>query len=194
MDLEYVVWESKEEPNCCSLDEFLNVEKQYRLTDGVPMLVDFPSDASFTMDPDFPTDMVLVDNLINTDGLVIVSQELKEFLAGENLQEVEFLPVTIINHKGRPVPDPYFIVHPINHVECLDLEESEAEFDLIDTDAIDSVEQIALDDSKVDSAREFFRPAPFCDVALISKRLAQAIDDAGFTGVRWIELTDYPEE
>src|SRR5438552_3993429 len=116
----YVVWDTKVIPNACVLQDLVRVEKDYQLRKGVPLASTFPEDAAFTMDPDFPDNTVLTDNLLNTNMMIVASMRLKMFLERQSLRKVEYLPVTIINHKGKPASREYFIVHPIDPVECLD--------------------------------------------------------------------------
>ena len=77
--------------------------------------------------------------------------------------------------------------------DCLDLNSSSVKWNKWDKDTIERVRRLLLDESRIDPARELFRAKAFWDVIFVSRPLAQAIDDMGFSGVRWIELSDYPE-
>jgi len=145
------------------------------------------------MDLNYPRDTLLVDNLGNIDLLIVVSSKFKAFLESRNLKKVEYLPVTINNHKGRVASKDYYIIHPVEPVDCLDLEGSGAEMDFIAKSEVSSVERVVLDDTRIDYERELFKPSSFYEVTLVKRELAQAIDKMGFTGVRWLEMEDYPE-
>lgn len=190
MKYKFLIWEHKIIPNACSLEELLGVEKQYQLKEGFPRAATFPKDAVFPMHPDRPHDTILLDNLYNTDNLIVVSRRLKEFLEARPLVKVEYLPVTILNHKKKPASRDYFIIHPVDLPQCLDIAKSGVTWGIVDKERVDEVKQLVLDESKVD--RELFRPKPFFNVIIVERNLAEAIDCEKFTGIRWVELEDYP--
>lgn len=194
MDNTYLVFETAEIPHVCVLSELMGIEKPYQLRNGVPLADSLSGEAAFKMDPDYPTDTVLADCLINRHRQFIASSRLKAFLETRRLVDVEYLPVDIIDHKGRPIKQPYYIVHPIHPVDCLDIEKCGAKWSRIDKTAIQKVEALVIDASKVDPKREFFRPKHFHWVILVRSDLADAIDAQGFTGIRWIDPKDFPEK
>jgi hypothetical protein len=98
----FVVWTHARVENAAVLDSFRGVPDPWELNDGVPRAEGFPDDVVFTMDPERPHDTLLVDSLRNTDGLIVASRGLKEFLASRALNKMEYLPVTILDQKGRP--------------------------------------------------------------------------------------------
>ncbi|MEQ1850440.1 MAG: DUF1629 domain-containing protein [Chthoniobacteraceae bacterium] len=166
------------------------MEKQYQFNDGMSRAENFPSDAAFTMDPEFPDNTLLTDNLINLNMMIVVSSKLREFLEKRAPTHLEYLRVTILNHKGKPASEDYFIIHPIDPVDCLDLPKSQPTYSSMDRTNIKRVKQVALDESKVDRDRLLFRPKSFYRATLIKEEVAAEIDRAGFTGVRWVK----PEE
>lgn len=187
----YKVIESAEIPNVCVLSKLVGVEKEYQLTEGVSLVSTFSNDAAFLMDPDFPNDTLLADNLINKYRLFVASKRLKEFLEKHQPEYLEFLPVGIIDHRGKRIKEKYFIVHPINPLNCLDIEKCGAEYSLVDESEIDEIESLVFDDSKMDHNRQIFRPKFFNWIILIHSDLAAAIDAEGFTGIRWIDSSEY---
>lgn len=191
MKSNYLIWQYKYIDNACSLDELQNVEKLYQLRNGIPRAATFPEDAVYTMDPDRIHDTLLIDSLFNVDGLIVASYRLKEFLKVRLLKKTEYLPVTILDHKGKHSQN-YFIIHPIYPVECLDVDKCGATWSDIIEDDIDEVQHLVIDESKVDPTRELFRPKHFDRVTLVQRNLAEAINQEGFTGIRWTELSDYP--
>jgi hypothetical protein len=85
----------------------------------------------------------------------------------------------------------YFITHPNEPFDCLNIKESEARFLEFDLETIQEVKRLFIEEERLDSESEFFRPKGFCDVIFVTRNLAEAIDKEGFTGTRWIELTNY---
>ena len=116
---DFLVWQFEDIPHSFVLDRLHGVERVFELVEGVPRAESFPADARFSVDPDFPNDMGLVDAFTNTYNLTVISEKLKEFIAGQKPKAVEFLPVTILNHKSRPAAK-YYILHPVDPVDALD--------------------------------------------------------------------------
>lgn len=186
-----LIWDSKVVPDACVLDTLVGVEDMWELLDGIPRASTFPTDANYTMHPDFPYNTLLTDNLINRDLLIVVSARLKAFLEARVLEKVEYLPVTIMNHKNRPASRDYFIVHPVYPLDCLQLEHCEPKWSEIDTEAIERLKRLVIDESKLDPKRALFRPKSFYRVTLVRHELADAIDGAGFTGISWKDPARY---
>ena len=189
---DYLIWDAADLPNVCSLAKLAGLEKTYRLVDGVPLAQGFPEGVSFRMDPDNPHDTLLADNLVNPYMVIVASAAAVDVLRARAVPLVEYLPVSIIDHKGKAVPEPYFIVHPIEHAACLDVAASGGEWDMIDPEVLDSVENVVLDEQRIEAERELFRPKPLVDVVVVRRSLAEALEAAGLTGLQWIELADYP--
>jgi hypothetical protein len=187
---DYVVWQFEEVPHALVLDRLQGVDRDFELKLGVPRAESFPPDAAFAVDPDFPNDIGLADAFDNTHRLVVVSGKLKEFIDSFHPAEVEFLPVTIFDHKSRPAGK-YFIVHPINPVDALDPTKSGAKWSRLSKKVISGVEKLVLDADKVDRSRLLFKLINFSHCVLVRRDLADAISKQGFTGVKWTECEKY---
>ena len=188
MSTKLVIWDSAAVPNACVLKKRSEIEDSWELLDGVSRAANFPSDCTYSMNPDFPHDTLLVDNVINIHSTAVISIRLKQFLESRSLKRVEYLPVTILDHRGRPASRDYFIAHPIEPVDCLDLNKSGARYSAIDPETIQEVKQLVIDESRLDPERELFRPKGYCRVIFATRELAEAIDKQGFTGTRWVEI------
>lgn len=188
----YVVWRFHRVPNSCVLDQLSGVLKTYQIRKGIPRAEGFPSDAKFSLDPDFPNDTLLVDAFDNVYRMVLISPALKKFLDTRGLVNVEFLPVTIMDHKGKPRAN-YFIVHPICPVECLGLAASGAKWHPVNKETIDTVERLVLEPDKIDPNLQIFKIKFYYDYVLLRKDLADAITAEGFTGIRWVGTDDFKD-
>jgi len=186
----YMVWDMAALKNACVLTGLDGIEDSFKIDEGHSLASEFDN-VSIRMDPDLPDDTLLHDVLANPYSMVIASERIVDLLRHEELKKVEYLPISVIDHKGHVVPDNYFVVHPVDHVECLDIEASNVKWDFVDNTVAESVEQIVLDPELVDISRKVFRPKPFIEVVLISRALAQKLDDAGVQGCEWVELPDY---
>lgn len=190
---EYLIWWHRRVPHACVLNELTGLDRQFRLNNGTPLAADFPPGVALHMDPDFPDDLLVTDSLRNADMLVVASDPLADVIRKFATSGVEFLPVKIIDHKGRSLAGPFHIVHPIDPVDAIDRERSVFEEDLLEPGAIESIDKLVLDPARIPPDRAFFRLAGFWDATLVRRDLADAVIQSGATGVRFLDVDDYPE-
>ena len=119
---EYVIWDYAEIERACCLSDLNGYDHVYKLYDGESVLKEFPDDVTYEMDPDEPTGTLITDNIFNNLDLIVVSENIKTTVSDLSLPsgEIEFLPVHIMNHKGRQSKSPYFILHAPHPIDCLD--------------------------------------------------------------------------
>jgi hypothetical protein len=189
----YLIWERAILPGACSLSGMTGFPQAWKLKDGESLPDGLPPSARFDMHPDRQDDVALTDSLYNINMVIVGSQRLRQFLEAKALPDVEFLEVPVFNHKGRLVEPPFSIVHPVNPVDCLDAQASEAEFDLIDSDVIDQVARLVIDESRIPADRLLLRPKGYYRVILVHRQLAAELDAVGMQGIRWVELSAWPQ-
>ncbi len=191
----YLIWKYKSVPHACVLGELSGLEDDFRLNKGIPLERDFHEDVAFHMHPDFPNDLLLVDNLLNSDMVIVAHQRLKDLLQARNILHLEYLPVNIIDHKNRKISSQqYYIIHAINPVDCIDGDQSVFTRSLINRENIASFEQLVIDEARIPADRQIFRLKGFWKIILIRRDLAEELDKEGFSGLGWLELADYPEK
>lgn len=188
---DYVLWVSEYLPNVCRLRDIKGYKDFFRLNRGERVASGFPAGVTAHMDDRHPHDTLLADNLRNLKRVLIVSERLKAIVVASGALQVEYLPLAVVDHKGRAVGTPYFIVHPTDPVDCLDLTRCGAEWSPIDKTIITEMAAFHLDDAKLDDSRNLFRAKAYHYVTLVRRDLAAAIDAAAVTGVRWAELADF---
>jgi len=189
----YVIWKYVSVPFAAVLKNMSGLEEVFRLQDGTPLQEGFPEDVAYHMHADFPDDLLLLDNMLNVKDLAVISSRLKQAIESRRIPEVEYLPLRIVDHKGRIASADYFIVHPLAPVDCIDREQSVFDEDLILPGSIDSFEKLVIDDSKIPEDRQIFKLEGFWDITLVRRDLAQALDAQKFSGLGWLEIEDYPE-
>jgi hypothetical protein len=191
----YVIWaRSNQVKHSCVLDQLVGFEPRFQLKKGVPLSADFPKDVYFTLHPDFPHNLVLIDSLNNVNRVIVGSKRLREFFQARNSQCTEYLPVGIMGHKGKLLSREYCIIHPVMPVDCLNIEESGVSWNRIVKEKIRSVKRVVLDPGRIDMRRDIFRLNRYFDLILVRREVAEAIDEEQFTGIRWIEPENYPED
>lgn len=189
--MNYFVCATKNEGNSCVLGRIQMVSNDWDLKKGISMADNFPGDAFFAMDPRYPKDVRLCDSLINLSDHLVVSRRVVEFLKNRELQNTEYLRTKIINHKGRVASDEYYVVNLTKLQDCLDKERSGCKWSEIIPSDIVEVDELVLDESKIDTDVQLFRLKDFDDPILIREDLADEITKAGFTGFFWGKLQDF---
>jgi hypothetical protein len=121
----------------------------------------------------------------------VASSRLKTFIESQAPAHVEYLPVTIVDHRGKPVKREYFIIHPVDPADCLDLEQCEPTWSAIDKTKIKRVKKLVIDETKVGKDRVLFKPQSFYNIILARRELAEALDKEHFIGLSWIEPENY---
>ena len=189
----YVIWEQEIVEGACALSGLKGYAEDWKLLYGEPVADAFPGKASFSMNPDYPHDIALTDSLYNIDMLIVASAALRGVIEAEAPAQVEYVPVPIYNHKKRAIQEPYALVHPIDPVDCLVLDACKPTYGKIQKTEIDRVKKLVIDEARIPADRLLFRPKGYVRVILVHRRLADKIDAAGLTGMRWVELHHHPE-
>lgn len=189
--MNYVFGKSLPGPNACFLGTLQDVEDDYELLRGVPRKEGFPESAHFRMSDDFPRNLVLEDFLRNQNKLLVVSERLRELLEAERLKNNEFIPVQIINHKGRQTKEAYYILHQITLQDCINEAESEFIENDIDPELFFDVSELVIDEARIDPDVALFRMRRFPEVPIFRRDLADRIKAGGYTGMRFREIEDW---
>src|ERR1700745_1396290 len=116
----FLIWQYQSVPFACVLKAFVGIDKKFRLYEGVPLEASFPAGVQLKMHPDFPTALLLIDTCQNASMCIVASKSVQTFLRSKDLQKVEYLPVSIIDHKGQVASKDYCIVHALDPVDCID--------------------------------------------------------------------------
>lgn len=183
------VWETTPRGGFTTLLAIDNVDDDFRLTRAVALADDWPTDATFRMNPSYPRDVKLADAIHSQggSGVPVVSPRLREAIKAFAPPDVEFLPVTILDHKGRVASDEYVIANPTRLVDCIDQQASQIDWNPIDPELIANVVGLVLDPAKVDADAVLFRPTYLPTRVVLRGDLAEALTAGGFTGLRLLE-------
>ncbi|MEY4563519.1 MAG: hypothetical protein RLZZ618_2796 [Pseudomonadota bacterium] len=156
---------------------------------GVPLAADWPDHVQFHMDPNFPKAVQLADWIQNLPNGLVASARLKAFIEAQHPLGVEYLPIEIIDCKGKVASRDYFLLNP-SLQDALDLSNSVVDWNPIDPDLICSCTTMVFDASRIDPRATLFRLKHYPSKIVFHRRLAEAIKNAGFTGIKFIELED----
>ena len=95
------LWHSAYQGGFCVITEPQGIDDSYELSDGVSRQR-VSLRRGLRNVPQFPQGLPgLADNLYGS-VCVVVSKRLREALEKERVNNVEFLPIKIVNHKGAP--------------------------------------------------------------------------------------------
>jgi hypothetical protein len=191
MTSNYLVWRYQPKARACRLEELTGIESGVPLRYGETLAATFPKKANFRMDRDRPRDTLLLDAVSNVDALIVAAPRLRAVLEEESLEKVEYLPVAISDHKKKIASKDYVIVHPIEPVDCIDQDESVLEWSVIDTEKIEVLEKLVIDENRIPKTRKLFRVHHIPDVILAHRSLVSRIEAARITGVQFVDIDKF---
>ena len=175
--------------DCCSARPDPKRRERLRTQPGAPRAEGWPSDASFHMDDDFG---LLLDDVIRcSGGLFVISKRFRELLEAEGVPNLEMLPVTLHDTKGRPLNDEYVVCHLTPLQDVLALDEMDIERSPIDPRVIDGVDDLVIREDALDPGVRLFRPAEYSEPLLFERGLAETVEEAGFTGIAFRDLDEF---
>ena len=149
----------------------------------------FSDDVILEMDKDDPENRVLYDMVENIIQLPIISEPFKEMLQNCDCGNVDFLPVSIKNHRNKIEKEKYYIVNLVDSVDYINKEKSTIEYDPMDESKIFSIENIAL--KKIPEGRSLFRADYYPARYVVSEDLKNKIEDEELEGMIFIPIEKY---
>jgi hypothetical protein len=191
MSSDFVIWRYRSVKNAAVFTDLQGFDDTYLLHEATPLRADFPAEAAFHMNPDFPNDLLLPDNVGNSLQVNLVSESVHRFLEGLGLADVEYLPIGIVDHKGRMASRTHVIVNPVGPVDCIDMGQTTCTMSEFVEGDIDEVTRLVIDDSRVPAGRQIFKLKGLGAPTLVRRSLAAQIDQRGFSGFGWLEIDKY---
>jgi hypothetical protein len=189
--MEYRVWQTVPIGNACLLDPIQGAAPERHLIRGERWAGGFPKGVRFEMSKRHKKETGLLDDVMNMDAVKVCSRKLVEFLRDRKLKNVDYLPVTILDHKGKVASSEYSIVHPVAPQDALDLDGSEPTYSPLMKTEIDEVRRLRVDPRRVDPEVRLFRLAAYFFPVLVDAKLAEEIRAAGFQGPYFTPLEEY---
>jgi hypothetical protein len=156
--------------------------RDYYLNEGVRLDAHYPSDAQLHMDPRSPG-MKLSSLLGNIKSFLIVHTDMKNVIEQTCSNEIEYLPVSIVNHKKRVQSKDYWFVNPIGVVDCVDRAASDIDYRSDDPQQVVGVTKLAFSSAKLVGAPHLFRVPEQPEEFFISATLGKAFLSHEFSNV-----------
>jgi len=186
-----VVWRKVYKEGFCVIANPEGFDKQFLLLEGIPLTECWPAGVVCRMSARYPKDIELSDSLYG-GNYPVISKRLKEAISqGDGGARVEYLPVTILNHKERVASADYFVVNPLDTIDCIDKERSGVRWNNINPNVISSLKMMVLNEDAIPSNLGVFRPRHMLAAYLMSRGLADALTTQGFTGLSFTETEKY---
>ncbi|CAM4215564.1 hypothetical protein G4177_00920 [Corallococcus sp. ZKHCc1 1396] len=157
---------------------------KWRLFEGQSHIAQFPAGATLKFSRDFPKHRKLFDFVANTMSLIIASKKVKDILDALGVDNCEYLPVAVKDHKDKVVGPEYFIIHPVGGEDGIDLEKSVYHKDSFDEREIGDVDLLVLNKEAISPRARFFRFKPLMREYVIDQVVADAFKAGKVTGYR----------
>jgi hypothetical protein len=162
--------------------------ESWRSHTGDPLSSVYPPDARIVLTGE-ERGIKLSSLVGNTRSMLVVSKDLKDIIAEQVTERTEYLPVSIIDPRRRPLGKDYFIVNPLGAIDCIDLKRSKVLYSKKNPTKVIEVSDFVLDPKKLEDAPQLFRPEHARAEYIVGPILAKAIRGRkDITNVHWEEL------
>lgn len=162
-----------------------NGPEDWRYMESHHLAAEFPQNATMGFSPRFPDRRKLYDFVSNVLDMRIVSERVRRIVLELTPQNVEFLPVTLLNHQEEVAAQGYFIMNVLTRRDVIDLERSTVRMNAILKDEITSVNSLAIKKELEPTGPTIFRPVHLRIRTMVDDKVREAFEKAGLTGGRF---------
>jgi len=188
--MEFWLWRNATQDGYCTI-KTPNMERVWELVQGVSRIQDFPDGIECRMNPQRPKDVGLADN-IRGAFFPVISGRLRKALEAEATQNrVEYIPVRIINHKKRLASADYFVLNPLDIVDCIDPEASCVEWNTISPGSISYCKGLVLKEDAIPPGFRLFRLKYWPNNIMIDDDLVANLKRMDLTGLVFRKAAGY---
>jgi len=188
--MSYLLWSAHTEPGHCVLASTI-IDDVDRLHLGEAVPADFGQPIEYPMNDLFPDDIELSDNYERA-GQIVISKRLKEAVEkGLKNHHLQFLPVTIRNHKGRVASKDYFLLHSQDMCDCIDQKKSKVRWSPLNKKKIIRCESLVIKPDAVPKSLSLFRLEHWGSNIVVSKAFADSLLKQKFVGLSFVEPSKY---
>ena len=187
--MEYFILETKKTSENCTIDESPEPldSEQWRIAKGERMGEHYSPTVQLQMDKQHKG-LGTPDFIHNTLHLPMVSKKLRALLETEADAEIEYLQFSLLNHKGRPVEQEFYIANIIGTQDCVDRVKTEARESALKPGKYSGLFKLLLDQSRIDPKSKLFRISAKPTVLIIRSDLRAVLEHNGITGMRFIAM------
>lgn len=169
------------------------VEREFDsvLRKGVPLKRLMPPCPGYAMSEDYPERRALQAFQTNTLGLLVVSQEAREVLESGRGANIEFLPIRIIDHRGKVASAEYSIANVLGTVDCMDRERSVFKSSHLDPNVFTSCRKLVLREENIPADVDIFRLSSEPTTFLVTHGLKERLEARGLRGMLFVPIEEY---
>ncbi len=179
-----------------ALKEYENYDDDWMFCEGDSILNEAPNPliAHISKNPvNIPENNAVHDFVWGIGAGLKISKRAKELLENEEGVHAEYVPLTIIDVKGKELEEEFFVVNPLEKHEAIDLDKSTVEMNSLDEDSILGTHDTRLVLKKSGDFEKFdlIIPEHLNSELMMSTDLIKKIQDAGFTNLKVNEPSEY---
>ncbi|HPH69878.1 MAG TPA: hypothetical protein PLF40_29200 [Kofleriaceae bacterium] len=176
------------------------ITKAYQLCQGISRRAGWPDNVEFQLSDGAELGLSkraasrmssMPDYVENSKTWHICSGALANVIADAAAVDVELLPATILDHKGRPAKRDYFIVNVLPLIEAVDRNASVFMPSSATPSAIFSFTRLVLDHRVLQHEPAIFRLKEEHQTTLVREDVVKTLASSGLTGFRFIEPANY---
>ncbi|RKH55957.1 imm11 family protein [Corallococcus llansteffanensis] len=123
---------------------------------------------------------------------LVVSAKFRKVLEGAGVDNVDYYPVRIVNTVTGEVKQDYFAANILGRVACMDLEASVYERSPLKPDMIRAIDELHLDESKLQGFK-LFRLSEAFNIVLADESIKKAVEKAKLRGICFLPAEGYSE-
>ena len=185
---DYWVWLACSEKDSAIIKAFPNDGPDFwELLEGEPIATHFPETIKLKFSPSRPDKIRLYDFVDNTKSVRIVSKRVRAIFDQFSIDQVEYIPVDIMDHQGNLASNDYFLMNVMNTQPIIDMERSKYEMCMIEEGQISGFDEIRLTTEQVDMNASIFRSDRRASLYFMTDDVVQAIKAAGLTGLKVVK-------
>jgi len=185
---DYWVWISCSEKDSAIINAFPDDGPDYwELLEGEPLAAQFSETVRLRFSQLYPENIRLYDFVDNTLLLRIVSKRVRAIFDQFSIDQVEYIPVEIMDHQGNLASNDYFLMNVMNTQPIIDMERSKYEMCLIEEDQISDFDEIRISTEQADKDARIFRSDRQASLYFMTDDVVQAIKVAGLTGLKVVK-------
>jgi len=151
----------------------------------------FPADATYQMSHRYPFARRLCDLQCNPLRLLLVSSAFREILLRFECRNVEFFPITLLNHRGKVASTTHVVAHVFPSLDCIDEQQTQGTPSAFIPEIMQSISKLVLDERRIPDDVHIFRPKQMPVIHIVREPLARAIVEADLTGMIFVPVDQY---
>lgn len=167
------------------------IERNYKLKQGVRLGDTWRDDVTMRFSAHRPQGLHLTDYVDNSFSWLLVSPAFRQVSEQADTAALEYLPVRILNHKGRVASDQYYLANFTTLTEAIDRDHSDFREDRVREGKINKYERMALRAEVLENGPAMFRLAETPMLVLVREDLVAQMEAAGLTGMRFRDTDRY---